>query len=187
MPEIPGVRPARPPRRRVASVVIVNTGDGKGKSTAAFGTMLRAVAQGWSVAVVQFLKSGKWHVGEEAVAKRLGVDWYAAGDGFTWESNDLDETRAKAVAAWAFAKALLDEGRHRLLVLDEVTYPMVWGWIDADEVAAAVAGRSAALNVVVTGRDAPRAVVEIADTVTEMRKVKHAFDSGVFAIKGVDF
>src|SRR5687767_16006132 len=103
MPEAPGVRPERPPRRRVASVVVVNTGEGKGKSTAAFGTMLRAVADGWPVAVVQFLKSGQWNTGEEAVARRLGVDWYAAGDGFTWDSTDLDETRAKAVAAWDLA------------------------------------------------------------------------------------
>jgi cob(I)alamin adenosyltransferase len=171
----------------VPSVVVVNTGDGKGKSTAAFGTMLRAVARGWPVGVVQFLKSGKWNVGEESVARRLGVDWFAAGDGFTWESTDLDETRAKAVAAWAFAEQLLRDGRHRLLILDEVTYPIVWGWIDVDEVAAAIAGRSAAVNVVVTGRDAPAALTDIADTVTEMRKVKHAFDTGVYAIKGVDF
>ena len=187
MPEGPGVRPPRPERRRVESVVIVNTGDGKGKSTAAFGTMLRAVAQGWPVAVVQFLKSGKWNAGEETVAKRLGVDWYAAGDGFSWDSTDLDETKAKAVAAWAFAKELLDAGRHQLLILDELTYPMVWGWLDTDEVAGAIAGRSASLNVVVTGRDAPEALTRMADTVTEMRKVKHAFETGVYAIKGLDF
>lgn len=187
MPEGPGVRPDRPLRRRVASVVVVNTGDGKGKSTAAFGTMLRAVAQGWPVAVVQFLKSGKWNVGEEAVATQLGVEWFAAGDGFSWDSTDLDETKAKAVAAWAFAKELLAEGRHRLLILDEVTYPIVWGWIDADEAAAAIAGRSPSLNVVLTGRDAPASLIDVADTVTEMRKVKHAFETGVYAIKGVDF
>jgi cob(I)alamin adenosyltransferase len=187
MPEVPGVRPARPPRRRVDSIVVVNTGDGKGKSTAAFGTMLRAVAQGWPVAVVQFLKSGKWHVGEEAVAKRLGVEWFAAGDGFTWDSTDLEETQAKAVAAWHFATQLLREGRHRLLILDEATYPLAWGWVDATEAADAIASRSKALNVIITGRDAPSAITEMADTVTEMRKVKHAFDTGVHAIRGLDY
>lgn len=187
MPDVPGVRPTLPSRRRVDSVVIVHTGEGKGKSTAAFGTMLRAVAQGWSVAVVQFLKSGKWHVGEEAVARRLGVEWFAAGDGFTWDSTDLEETEAKAVAAWEFAKGLLREGRHRLLILDEATYPLVWGWVDADEAAAAVAARSSALNVIITGRDAPSQIIEVADTVTEMHKVKHAFDSGVHAIRGLDY
>jgi cob(I)alamin adenosyltransferase len=171
----------------VESVVVVNTGDGKGKSTAAFGTMLRAVAQGWPVAVVQFLKSGRWNVGEEAVAKRLGVEWYAAGDGFTWDSTDLEETQAKAVAAWAFAEQLLREGRHRLLILDEATYPLAWGWVDANEAASAIASRSAALNVIITGRDAPSAITDMADTVTEMRKVKHAFDTGVHAIRGLDY
>ena len=187
MPDVPGVRPDRPARRRVSSIVVVNTGDGKGKSTAAFGMMLRAVAQRWPVAVVQFLKSGKWHVGEESMAKQLGVDWFAAGDGFTWESTDLEETEAKAVAAWALARQLLQEGRHRLLILDEVTYPIGWGWIDADEVAAAVAARSCSLNVVLTGRDAHPAITSVADTVTEMRKVKHAFDTGVFAMRGLDY
>ena len=187
MPDGPGVRPARPARRRVPSVVIVNTGDGKGKSTAAFGTMLRAVAQGWPVAVVQFLKSGKWNAGEEAIAKQLGVEWFAAGDGFSWDSTDLDETKAKAVAAWTFAKELLLQGRHRLLILDEVTYPIVWGWVDGEHAASAIAGRSASLNVVLTGRHAPETLIDVADTVTEMRKVKHAYDGGVYAIKGLDF
>ena len=188
MPEPPTNAPNQPPaRRRAPSVVIVNTGDGKGKSTAAFGTMLRAVATDWPVAVVQFLKSGAWKVGEEAVARRLGVDWYAAGDGFTWESDDLDETRAKAMAAWALSKDLLSSGRYRLLILDEATYAMVWDWIDTEEVVAALAGRSPETNVVVTGRHAPPELVHAADTVTEMVKVKHAYDAGVRARRGVDY
>ena len=187
MPEPPRERPPRPPRRDAPSLVIVNTGDGKGKSTAAFGTMLRAVAEGWSVAVVQFLKSGKWRVGEEAVARQLGVDWYAAGDGFSWDSNDLDESRAKAVAAWEFSRALLVSGTHRLVILDEATYAMTWGWIDTASVVAALGAREPSVNVVITGRDAPDALLEVADTVTEMRKVKHAFDTGVIARRGIDY
>ncbi|HET7488817.1 MAG TPA: cob(I)yrinic acid a,c-diamide adenosyltransferase [Acidimicrobiales bacterium] len=188
MPELPTDAPGQPPaRRRASSIVIVNTGDGKGKSTAAFGTMLRAVAMAWPVAVVQFLKSGEWKVGEEAVARRLGVDWYAAGDGFTWESDDLDETRAKAVAAWALSAGLLGSGRYRLLILDEATYAMAWGWIATAEVVATLADRSPGTNVVVTGRHAPPALVHAADTVTEMVKVKHVYDAGVRARRGIDY
>jgi cob(I)alamin adenosyltransferase len=177
-----------PERRRVPSVVVVNTGDGKGKSTAAFGVVVRAVARDWRVGVVQFLKSGKWQVGEEQVCRdRLGVDWYAIGEGFTWDSADLTQDEAVAQAAWAHARALIEAGEHRLVVLDEITYPMTWGWIDTDEVVATIAGRPEAVNVVCTGRGAPDALVAVADTVTEMRKVKHAYDTGVLAKKGIDY
>jgi cob(I)alamin adenosyltransferase len=177
-----------PERRRVPSVVLVNTGDGKGKSTAAFGVVVRAVARGWRVGVVQFLKSGRWQVGEEQVCRdRLGVDWYAIGEGFTWDSADLTQDEAVAQAAWAHARALIEAGEHRLVVLDEITYPMTWGWIDTAEVVATIAGRPEAVNVVCTGRDAPDALVAVADTVTEMRKVKHAYDTGVLAKKGIDY
>ena len=177
-----------PERRQVKSVVLVNTGHGKGKSTAAFGVILRGVARGWDVGVVQFLKSGKWNVGEEKVCReRLGVDWYAIGEGFTWESDDLTEDEAVAQEAWRHAKALIESGTHRLVVLDEITYPINWGWIDGDDVVRTIAGRPATVNVVCTGRDAPDALVEVADTVTEMRKVKHAYDTGVIAKKGIDY
>lgn len=173
--------------RRADSLVLVHTGHGKGKSSAAFGTVLRAVALDWPVAVVQFLKSGAWRTGEEKVCRRLGVDWFAAGDGFSWDSTDLDESRAKAVAAWAFTRDLLTAGEHRLVVLDEVSYPMTWGWLDAAEVAAAMAERPRHVNVVLTGRDMAAEVVAVADTVTEMVNVKHAFDDGVRALRGIDF
>ena len=175
------------PTRRAASLVLVNTGDGKGKSTAAFGTMLRAVARGWPVAVVQFLKSGSWHVGEEDIGRRLGVDWWALGDGFTWDSESMEQTQAVALEAWRFARDTIAAGQHRMVILDEITYPINWGWIDGDEVAAAIVGRPADVNVIVTGRDAPAALIDIADTVTEMRKVRHAFDRGILAKKGVDY
>ena len=167
---------------------MVNTGDGKGKSTAAFGVVVRAVARDWQVAVVQFLKSGEWRVGEEAVCRdRLGVDWWAIGEGFTWDSDDLARDQAVAGEAWAHAKAVIAAGRHRLVVLDEITYPINWGWLDGAEVANAITDRPATVNVVCTGRDAPPALVEVADTVTEMRKVKHAYDTGVIAKKGIDY
>ncbi|MEM9563221.1 MAG: cob(I)yrinic acid a,c-diamide adenosyltransferase [Actinomycetota bacterium] len=169
------------------SIVLVNTGDGKGKSTAAFGTVIRAVALDWPVAVVQFLKSGDWNTGEEKVCRGLGVEWFAAGDGFTWDSDDLDESQAKAVAAWRFAADLIAEGRHRLIVLDEISYAMTWGWIDAADVATTVSGRPETVSVVLTGRDMAREIVDVADTATEMVKVKHAFDRGIRAKKGIDY
>jgi len=178
-----------PPRARVRaeSVVIVNTGDGKGKSTAAFGTMLRAIARGWSVCVIQFVKSGRWKVGEEQSAKRLGVDWWAIGDGFTWDSKDMDRTEAVAREAWRVARERVESGAYRLVILDEVTYPMNWGWISTADVVDAVANRPRAVNVIATGRDAPQELVDCADTVTEMRNVKHVFDRGVRAMRGIDF
>jgi cob(I)alamin adenosyltransferase len=175
----------RPPRQR--SLVLVNTGDGKGKSTAAFGVVMRGVARGWRVCVIQFIKSDKWKVGEEAVGRQLGVDWLKGGDGFTWESPDLDESRGRAVAAWALAAATIAAGEHELVVLDELTYPLNYGWLPADEVLDAIRSRPDHVNVVATGRNAPDALVEIADTVTEMRKVKHAFDRGIRARRGIDF
>jgi cob(I)alamin adenosyltransferase len=167
--------------------VLVNTGEGKGKSTAAFGTMIRALARGWKVAVVQFLKSGEWHVGEEKIARQLGVDWFAIGDGFTWESEDMEESEAIAREAWRAAAGLIQAGRHQLVLLDEITYPMNWGWISTDEVLQVIAQRPPDVNVVCTGRDAPAKLIEVADTVTEMRKVKHAYDQGIMARRGIDY
>jgi cob(I)alamin adenosyltransferase len=186
---VPGVRPPKPPPPEVnpRSLVLVNTGDGKGKSTAAFGVILRAVARDWRVCVIQFIKSGKWKVGEEKVARQLGVDWLKGGDGFTWESPDLDQSRGRAVAAWQLAEAAIKGGEYQLVVLDEITYPMNWGWIDTEDVVATIRDRPARVNIVATGRDAPAALTEVADTVTEMKKVKHAFDRGVVAMKGIEY
>ena len=169
------------------SLVLVNTGDGKGKSTAAFGVMLRALARGWQVAVVQFIKSDKWKVGEEKIAVSLGVDWLKGGDGFTWESPDLDQSRGRAVAAWALAQATIAAGEHKLVVLDEITYPINYGWIDGDEVVAAIRERPEHVSIVATGRHAPDALIEVADTVTEMVKVRHAYDRGIRARRGIDY
>jgi cob(I)alamin adenosyltransferase len=168
-------------------LLLVNTGDGKGKSTAAFGTAIRAIARGWKVAVVQFLKSGEWSVGEEKVGRQVGIDWWAMGDGFTWDSKDMDESEAIAKAGWEHARSLIEAGDYDLVVLDEVTYPVNWGWIDLDEVVAALRTRPPNVNVIVTGRDAPEALIEIADTVTEMRKIKHAYDVGIMARRGIDY
>ena len=173
--------------RSAPSLVLVNTGNGKGKSSAAFGVMLRALAMDWRVAVVQFVKSGDWKVGEEKIGRQLGVDWFAFGDGFTWDSDNLDVDKAHAAAGWAQAAALIAAGDHRLVILDELTYLCTWGWIDTDEVVATLRDRPAHVNVIVTGRDAPAAIVDVADTVTEMREVKHAYQRGIRAKRGIDY
>ena len=173
--------------KTVPSIVVVNTGDGKGKSTAAFGVVMRSVAREWRVAVIQFLKSGEWHVGDEQTARKLGVEWFAIGDGFTWDSKDLSEDQAVAQAAWDQAASIIRAGEHRLVVLDEITYPMNWGWIGTDDVVQTIRDRPSKVNIVATGRDAPAALIDVADTVTEMRSVKHAYDRGIVAKKGIDY
>jgi cob(I)alamin adenosyltransferase len=172
---------------RAESIVLVNTGHGKGKSSAAFGVMGRGWARGWRVAVVQFVKGGKWKTGERKLADHLGIEWHTLGDGFTWESTDLDETAAKGRHAWQVTAAMLASGDYDLLILDELTYAVKYGWVPVQDVVAAVAGRAPRTNVVVTGRDAPDELVEIADTVTEMRKVKHAYDQGITGKKGIEY
>jgi cob(I)alamin adenosyltransferase len=170
-----------------SSLVLVNTGDGKGKSTAAFGTMLRALAMGWGVCVVQFIKSGDWKVGEQKMAEQLGVDWIAAGEGFSWDSENLEHDKALAQKGWAEAAARINSDDYRLVILDEITYPLNWDWIDTDAVIETIQNRPSDVNLVLTGRDASAALVEIADTATEMRSIKHAYERGVRAKKGIDY
>jgi len=172
---------------RAQSIVLVNTGHGKGKSSAAFGVMARGWARGWRVGVVQFVKGGKWKTGERKLADELGIEWHTLGDGFTWESDDLERTAELGRDAWAQAAEKLASGDYDLLILDELTYPVKYGWVPVAEVVDAIRDRAPKTSVVVTGRDAPDELVEVADTVTEMRKVKHAYDSGITALKGIEF
>ena len=184
--EPPRERPQRPSTRKVLSLVLVHTGDGKGKSTAAFGTALRAVARGWKVCVIQFIKSGKWKVGEEEIGRKLGMEWWSIGDGFTWNSDDMDRSEAVARAAWDAAKEKIASGDYQMVLLDEITYPMNWGWIPVHEVIEVIRTRPETVNVIATGRDAPRELIDAADTVTEMVKIRHAYDTGVNARRGID-
>jgi cob(I)alamin adenosyltransferase len=133
------------------------------------------------------VKGGKWKTGERKLADQLGIEWHTLGDGFTWESTDLDETAAKGRHAWEVAAAKLASGEFDLLVFDEITYTMKYGWVPVDEVVTALKNRPPRTNVVLTGRDAPPEIIEVADTVTEMRKVKHAYDAGIPARKGIEF
>lgn len=185
--EIPTDDPRPDGLRRAPSLVVVNTGPGKGKTSAAMGVVLRALARDWRVAVVQFLKSGRWHTGEEKMCRRLGVDWWAEGEGFTWESDDLSVDQAVAAGAWEHARSLITAGEHRLVVLDEITYPMNWGWIPVDDVVATIATRPGTVNIVATGRNAPAALIDVADTVSEIADVKHAYRAGIRAKRGIDY
>ncbi len=171
----------------IPSRFLINTGDGKGKSSAAFGVMGRSWARGWSTVVVQFVKSDEWKVGERKLAEHLGIEWHAMGDGFTWESTDLDETAAKGRRAWELAAELIRSGDHDLVILDEATYIVTYGWVPVDELVQVIAARPERTNVVMTGRSAAPELIEIADTVTEMTLIKHAMDQGISARKGIEY
>lgn len=172
---------------RARSLVLVNTGHGKGKSSAAFGVMVRGWARGWNVGVVQFVKGGKWKTGERKLAEKLEIEWHTLGDGFTWESGDLEHTAQLGRDAWEVVAEKLASGDYDLLVLDELTYPIKYGWVPVADVVKAIKERAPKTSVIVTGRDAPDELIEVADTVTEMRKVKHAYDEGISAMKGIEF
>ena len=170
-------------------LVIVHTGDGKGKTTAALGTLLRAWGRGWRVCVIQFLKheGGEW--GEVRAAKKLdGVDWIKTGDGFTWTSKDMDETIARALHGWEVAKDRIANGGYDLVILDEFTYTMALDWLDTGEVIAWLkANKPGALHLIITGRDAPPKLVAYADLVTEMLNIKHPYNDNIPAQPGIDF
>ena len=185
--DIPVEDPRPADLRRAQSLVLVNTGNGKGKTSAAIGVAIRGHARGWPVAVVQFLKSGTWRTGEEKVCRELGIDWWTIGEGFTWDSTDLSEDEAVARRAWGHAAQLIEAGDHQLVILDEITYPLNWGWIHSDEVLAAIRDRPQHVNIVCTGRNAPAALVDIADTVSEVNVIKHAYQQGIRAKKGIDY
>jgi cob(I)alamin adenosyltransferase len=185
--DIPTDDPRPDTLRRAPSLVLVNTGNGKGKTSAAVGVVIRGLGRGWPVGVVQFLKSGTWRTGEEKICRDLGVDWWALGDGFTWDSEDLTQDQAIAARAWEHARSTIEAGDHQLVVLDEITYPMNWGWISTDEVVATIAERPTNVNIVCTGRNAPQALIDVADTVTSMTEVTHAYQKGIRAKKGIDY
>ncbi|AFP39022.1 cob(I)yrinic acid a,c-diamide adenosyltransferase [Mycolicibacterium smegmatis] len=186
--------------RRNAPVLAVHTGPGKGKSTAAFGMALRAWNQGFRVAVFQFVKSAKWKVGEEAVFRELGrlhdehgaggpVEWHKMGSGWSWtrKHGSDDDHAAAAADGWAEIKRRLAAEQHDFYVLDEFTYPLKWGWVDVDDVVSTLTERPGRQHVVITGRDAPQALIDAADLVTEMTKIKHPMDVGRKGQKGIEW
>ncbi len=169
-------------------LLIVNTGPGKGKSTAAFGLVLRMVGNGGKCAVVQFIK-GAWNTGERSVLERFGelVTWHTLGEGFTWETQDKERDMAAAAKAWETAKLLMADPEMKLIVLDELNIALRYDYLPLDEVVRTLANRRPDLHVVVTGRNAKRELIEAADLVTEMTQVKHHFAAGVKAQAGIEF
>jgi cob(I)alamin adenosyltransferase len=179
------------PRRRKPrdqALIIVITGTGKGKSTSAFGMLLRAWARGYRCGVFQFVKSGKWKVGEAKAAQALGgIDWEKMGDGWSWLSTDLAESADLAREGWAQVKRLISEERYEFLLLDELTYPIKWGWIDVQDVVTTLTSRPGFQHVVITGRDAAPELIAAADLVSEVTKVKHPMDVGIRAQQGIEW
>ena len=187
-------------QRRNRPLLMVHTGDGKGKSTAAFGLALRGWNQGWNIGVFQFVKSAKWRIGEQTVLERLGelhatageggpVEWHKMGSGWSWSKRQGDEDdHARAAAeGWAEIKRRLAAETHDLYVLDEFTYPIGWGWVDLDDVVTTLRDRPGHQHVVVTGRRAPEELVAVSDLVTEMTKVKHPMDAGQKGQRGIEW
>ncbi|HEY7484626.1 MAG TPA: cob(I)yrinic acid a,c-diamide adenosyltransferase [Streptosporangiaceae bacterium] len=183
-------------QRRNRPLVVVHTGPGKGKSTAAFGLALRAWNQGWPIGVFQFVKSAKWRIGEEQALRVLGasgeggpVAWHKMGEGWSWIQRPGTEPdhAADAQEGWAQIKRDLAAETYRLYVLDEFTYPMKWGWIPVDDVIETLRTRPGQQHVVITGRDAAPALIDFADLVTEMGKVKHPMDQGQKGQKGIEW
>lgn len=169
-------------------LLIVYTGDGKGKTTAALGLLLRAWGQGLRCCVIQFIKNegGRW--GEVKAAQKLGIEWHKQGDGFTWLTKDLEETIAHARHGWELAQVKIASGDYDLVVLDEFTYPLAYEWLDQKEVLAWLqAHRPGHLHLVITGRSAPIELLDMADLVTEMKMVRHPYESGTRAQVGIEF
>lgn len=168
-------------------VVVVNTGDGKGKSTSGFGVAIRAAGHGQKVAVMQFVK-GTWKTGEQQALKRFPeITHLISGDGFTWNTQDVEQDIASAQQGWAKSKELIQSGDFDVVVLDEIHIALRYDYLNADEVAEVLRNKPEHVSIVTTGRDAPKAVIDAADTVTEFQIVKHAYKAGIRARKGVEF
>jgi cob(I)alamin adenosyltransferase len=169
-------------------LLMVFTGNGKGKTTSALGLAFRALGHGEKVCFIQFIK-GSWKYGELEAAKRFAdlLDFHVMGRGFTWKSDDIDKDIAVARQGWEFAKKIIAENRHQLIVLDELTYLITYKMIDEQEMIDVLTCRDPALHIVVTGRGAGDRLIEAADLVTEMREIKHPYRQGIKAQKGVEF
>ncbi|MFH1087924.1 MAG: cob(I)yrinic acid a,c-diamide adenosyltransferase [Chloroflexota bacterium] len=168
-------------------LTIVNTGNGKGKTTAALGLMMRAWGHGKKVVMLQFIKKATANYGEHRAARRMGIELVAGGAGFVRSAGDVDKSRQMAVEQWRLAGEKIGSGAYDLVVLDELSYPLRFGWISATEVLHTLSSRPPTVHVVITGRDMPGEIVEMADLVTEMKEVKHPLGKGIKAQPGIEF
>lgn len=170
------------------ALVILNTGHGKGKTTAALGVLTRAWGRGWKVVMLQFIKSETSNFGEHRAARKMGIEVIPLGSGFTWLSKDIEKDKALARTCWEQCKQRLLGGEYDLVVLDEITYPLTYGWLPVEDVLDTLRARPPHVHVILTGRDAPAELVEFADLVTEMREVKHPYKlQGIRAQAGIEF
>jgi cob(I)alamin adenosyltransferase len=167
-------------------LIIINTGNGKGKSTAAFGLAIRAQGRAKAVHVFQFMKVPSARFGEHRTFEKLGLPIEGLGDGFSWKSKDLEHSAELARQGWAKAAAMITQGEHFMVVLDELTYPITYGWVPLQEVLDTLTQRPKGVTVVITGRNCPQELIDIADTVTEMKQIKHAYEAGVPAQRGIE-
>jgi cob(I)alamin adenosyltransferase len=167
-------------------LLIVITGNGKGKSTSGFGTVARAVGHGLKAAVVQYIK-GTWACGERQLLENAGVSFEVMGTGFTWNTQDKEKDTQSALKAWAKSKALLQDETIDVLLLDELTYMVAYKYIELNDVLDALKNRPTNQHVIITGRGCHRELMDLADTVSEVQSIKHAFDNGVKAQKGIDW
>ena len=167
-------------------LVIVNTGDGKGKSTAAFGLAIRAQGRGKAVKIFQFMKVPSARFGEHRTFEKLGLPIEGLGDGFSWKSQDLERSAQLARDGWQKARGAILSGDYFMVTLDEITYPLIYGWLPLPDVLDTLRSRPAHVHVVLTGRRCPPEIVELADTVTEMTMIKHAFKAGIPAQRGIE-
>ena len=184
--EIQKHQPVKGPRVK-KGLVIVNTGEGKGKTTAAMGVLFRAWGRDMRVIMLQFIKHTTAQFGEQRAAKKIGVEMLAYGDGFTWRSKDMDRTEELAREQWEVCKDKIGSGEYDVVILDEFTYTMHYGWIPVADVLDVLKGRDPDLHVIITGRHAPPELVEYADLVTEMKVIKHPYKEGIKAQPGIEF
>ncbi len=182
----PTVKPYDKAEGERRGLVLVNTGDGKGKSTAAFGLALRAHGRGKAVKIYQFMKVPSARFGEHRMFEQIGIPIEGLGDGFSWKSQDLEHSAELARQGWQKARATILAGEHFLVVLDEITYPLIYGWLPLEDVLETLRSRPREVHVVLTGRRCPQEIIALADTVTEMVKVKHAFNAGIPAQRGIE-
>lgn len=168
-------------------LVLLNTGDGKGKTTAALGVLMRSWGRGMRVVMLQFMKKTTGNWGEIRAARKMGVEILPLGDGFTWRSQDLEQDKAMARRCWALCREKIESGNYDIVILDELTYPLSFGWLEWTEVREVLVQREPGMHIIITGRDAIPELVEFADLVTEMREIKHPYRRGIKAQPGLEF
>ncbi len=168
-------------------LTLLYTGNGKGKTSSALGVTMRAWGRGWKICWLQFIKSKTSHFGETRAAAAMGIEMIPLGDGFTWLSKDIEKDKALARECWAIAQEKISSSNYDIVVLDEITYPVTYGWLPVEDVITALRNRPPHVHIIMTGRNADPALVEYADLVTEMTEIKHPYKSGIKAQPGIDF